>query len=214
MDCAPGWPNSRRCSTNARPKPIGSIASSTCSRPTTGSRSARCTSSWTQLELDIAEAELGELSKNGGRRRRPGRAPAPSPVPPESAPRFTSDAVRKLFRDVAKAIHPDFADDEHTRDRRHALMIEANRAYALRDAEQLRRILEVWERSAEAVQGSDPEATRLRLERRLAQIEEHLDTVRSRSGGVAGLAVVRAEDHGGQGRRPGTRISWRTWSSA
>ncbi len=94
---------------------------------------------------------------------------------PSRAPRFTSDAVRKLFRDVARIIHPDLAGDEHTRDRRHALMIQANRAYAMRDEEQLRRILESWERSPEAVQGSDPAATRLRLERRLAQIEEHLD---------------------------------------
>ena len=32
------------------------------------------------------------------------------------------------------------------------------------------------ERSPEAVEGSDPAATRLRLERRLAQIEDHLET--------------------------------------
>jgi hypothetical protein len=54
-------------------------------------------------------------------------------------------------------------------------MIEANRAYALRDEEQLRRILEAWERSPEAVQGSDPAAAQLRLERRQAQIEEQLE---------------------------------------
>lgn len=136
-----------------------------------------------QLELDIAEAELGELSKRlaeGGDAGEGGdgnvRASATlSPAPSEPPPRFTSDAVRKLFRDVARAVHPDLADDEHTRDRRHALMIEANRAYAQRDAEQLRRILEAWERSPEAVQGSDPAAIRLRLERRLAQITEHVD---------------------------------------
>ena len=136
------------------------------------------------LELDIAEAELGELSKNldedggrsGGARRRAAKdGAAPSPGRPEPAPRFTSDAVRKLFRDVAKSIHPDLAHDEHARDRRHALMIEANRAYALRDEEQLRKILEAWERSPEAVKGSDPAAARLRLERRLAQIEEELE---------------------------------------
>ena len=127
-----------------------------------------------ELELDIAEAELGELSKKvaqGGARG----SVTPSPAPPEPASRFTSDAVRKLFRDVARAIHPDLARDEHARDRRHTLMIEANQAYALRDPEQLRRILEAWERSPEAVQGSDPAAVRLRLERRLAQIEEQLD---------------------------------------
>ena len=54
-------------------------------------------------------------------------------------------------------------------------MIEANRAYALGDEEQLRVILQAWERSPEAVPGSDPDAMRLRLVRRIAQIEEQLD---------------------------------------
>lgn len=129
-----------------------------------------------KLEFAIAEAELGELSKqveDGG------TAPGPSPAeePPAPAPRFTSDAVRKLFRDVAKAIHPDLARDDHTRDRRHSLMVEANRAYALGDEEQLRWILEAWQRSPEAVQGSDQDATRLRLVRRISQIEEQLETL-------------------------------------
>jgi hypothetical protein len=126
------------------------------------------------LELDIAEVELGELSKLVAEGR-PGGKPAPATAPPETTARFTSDAVRKLFRDVARMIHPDLADD-HTRDRRHALMVEANRAYALRDEAELRRILDTWGRSPEAVQGSDDGAMRLRLERRLAQLEERLST--------------------------------------
>jgi hypothetical protein len=151
------------------------------------------------LEFDIAEAELGELERNAadseadtdaeggaedgaadaagrgrGARRRGARRAGATASRPEPAPRFTSDAVRKLFRDVAKTIHPDLAHDEHTRDRRHSLMIEANRAYALRDEEQLRRILEAWERSPEAVRGNDPTSMRLRLERRLRQIEGEL----------------------------------------
>jgi hypothetical protein len=125
------------------------------------------------LELEIAEIELGELSRRvkdgtGGAGERP------ATVRSEALPRFTSDAARRLFRDVAKAVHPDLARDEATRDRRHALMIEANRAYALGDEEQLRSILDAWERSPEAVQGGDPEAMRLRLGRRIAQIEEEL----------------------------------------
>lgn len=123
------------------------------------------------IELQIAEAELGELSKRLGEDAAGPRRPA-RPAP---APRLTSDAVRKLFRDVAKAIHPDLAGDEAARDRRHTLMIEANRAYASGDEEQLRIILQAWENSPEAVVGSDPESMRLRLVRRIAQIEEHLE---------------------------------------
>jgi hypothetical protein len=128
-----------------------------------------------KLELEISEAELGEWSTP--LKNQPS-GPSESPTAgPAALPRYTSDAARKLFRDVAKAIHPDLARDEAARDRRHALMIEANRAYALGDEEQLRIILDAWQRSPEAVQGSDPEAIRLRLVRRIAQIEDELEAI-------------------------------------
>jgi hypothetical protein len=127
-----------------------------------------------ELDRAIAEAELGEIAKRlETERDDPGASPPASR--PESPARFTSDAVRRLFRDVAKTIHPDLARDELTRDRRHALMVEANRAYALGDEDRLRWILQAWERSPEAVQGSDPDATRLRLARRIEQIEHELN---------------------------------------
>jgi len=128
-----------------------------------------------RLELALAEAELGILTE------RLGEAPSADAIPsvPEPQPRYTTDAVRKLFRDVAKAIHPDLTRDEVARDRRHSLMIEANRAYALGDEEQLRAILEKWERSPEAVEGTDTDAMRLRIVRRIAQIEEQLDMLAS-----------------------------------
>lgn len=130
-----------------------------------------------EIEAAIDEAEAGVHADNP-------KKPAPSAMPIsddariEVAPKFTSDAVRKLFRDVAKAIHPDLADD-HTRDRRHVLMIEANRAYALGDEERLRSILDAWKNSPEAVSGSDAEAMRLRLTRRITQIEEQLEACAS-----------------------------------
>jgi len=135
-----------------------------------------------QLELDIAEAELGILaSHSAARAPRPdatadGR-PATPPASAElsAAPRFTSDAVRKLFRDVARAVHPDLAQDELARERRHAIMAAANLAYALGDEHELRRILRGWEQSPDQVQGVDEAAIRLRFERRLAQIHELLE---------------------------------------
>ncbi len=126
-----------------------------------------------ELERAIAEAELGEISKRVAEGAAGPTAPAESEAEP--APRFTSDAVRRLFRDVAKTIHPDLAQDDSTRDRRHTLMAEANRAYALGDEDRLRWVLQAWERSPEAVLAGDPDATRLRLTRRIEQIDEELE---------------------------------------
>ncbi len=128
-----------------------------------------------RLELDLAEAELGILTERLGDTAEPPGDPAAERLEPQ--PRFTSDAVRRLFRDVAKAIHPDLTRDDAARDRRHSLMIAANRAYALGDEEQLRAILQAWERSPDAVQGTDQDAMRLRLERRIEQIEEQLQAL-------------------------------------
>jgi hypothetical protein len=126
-----------------------------------------------ELERKIAEAELGELSKAVADAGGDPHAPI-AERPSEPQTRYTSDAVRRLFRDVAKIVHPDLARDEITRDRRHALMIEANKAYALGDEERLRWILHAWESSPEAVQDTDPDAARLRILRRISQLEEEL----------------------------------------
>ncbi len=140
-----------------------------------------------RLELDLAEAELGILKDRLG--DTPEAPPDTAAAPEEAQPRFTSDAIRKLFRDVAKAIHPDLAGDAATRDRRHSLMVDANRAYALGDEEQLRAILEAWERSPEAVHGSDEHAMRLRLIRRLDQIEEELQALAAELASLTGTSL-------------------------
>jgi hypothetical protein len=155
-----------------------------------------------RLELALAEAELGEISKRVAEAGGP--EPPPAAARPEPQPRFTSDAVRKLFRDVAKAIHPDLARDEGTRERRHSLMIEANRAYAIGDEEQLRAILQKWDRSPEAVQGDNADAMRLRLVRRVAQIEEQLEGLASALAAVKESALwklkVMVDDEAAQGK--------------
>jgi len=127
-----------------------------------------------ELDHEIAELELAELTRQLGSEPT-GRPSSPAEEPSEPAPRFTSDAVRKLFRDVAKAIHPDLADTEHARQRRHTLMIEANRAYAIGDERRLRAILHAWETNAVAMPASDADAVRLQLLRRLGQIQDQLD---------------------------------------
>jgi len=128
-------------------------------------------------ELDIA-IELGEADSpppEADDVADDATAGSEEPRPrPEPASRFTSDAIRKLFRDVAKTIHPDLAHDSGTRDRRHALMVEANRAYAMGDFEKLRQILDAWHGSPDAVTGSGPEVVRERLVRRIAEVAAQL----------------------------------------
>lgn len=53
--------------------------------------------------------------------------------------------LKRIFRQLAKTIHPDLALDGPARYRRHSLMAEANRAYAERDEDRLRLILSRWE---------------------------------------------------------------------
>jgi uncharacterized coiled-coil protein SlyX len=135
-----------------------------------------------ELERAIDEAERAvtgpapeEAPEEASAPAEPAEGSQPAEAPPrDPLPRFTSDAVRTLFRDVARAIHPDLAADDPARDRRHTLMVEANRAYELGDAERLRAILEGWQRSPDAVQGRDLAAMRQRLERRITQLEDQL----------------------------------------
>lgn len=107
------------------------------------------------------------------------------------SPSAPSSNLRRIFRDLAKTIHPDLARDEPARCRRHSLMAEANRAYAERDEDRLRLILRVWERSPEAILGDDPEANRLRLERRVAELGERLLELEAELADLRGSAIAR-----------------------
>ena len=59
--------------------------------------------------------------------------------------RFTpSESLKKLYREVAKSVHPDLANDEEERVRRQRFMAEANKAYEEGDEVRLESILRKW----------------------------------------------------------------------
>ena len=64
-----------------------------------------------------------------------------------------SDDLKKLYRDVARHLHPDLATDEEDRVRRHGFMADVNQAYEEEDESRLRAILLEWESNPEAVEG-------------------------------------------------------------
>ncbi len=118
----------------------------------------------------------------------------------QSAP---SDMLKRVFRDLARTIHPDLAQDDAARFRRHSLMAEANRAYAERDHDRLLLILRKWELSPEAVTGDDPESARLRVTRKTVQIEERLVAIDAEFIELRNSAIARLKHKIDDTRRQG-----------
>jgi len=85
-----------------------------------------------------------------------------------------SPEMKRVYREVAKRIHPDLTSDRRDRSKRQHLMAEANRAYELGDQERLVRILTEYEHSPEAVEGEGAGAELVRVIRRVSQARSRL----------------------------------------
>lgn len=82
--------------------------------------------------------------------------------------------LKKLYRTVAKTVHPDYAVDDEDRALRERAMAEANAAYESGDAERLKAILEDWESRPEAVSGDGTGAELVRVIRAVSAVEARL----------------------------------------
>lgn len=88
-----------------------------------------------------------------------------------------SPEIKRLYREVAKRIHPDLTADDADRARRQELMAEANKAYQRSDEKGLGKILEKYESSPEAVQGDGAGAELIRVIRKLSQMKTRLGEI-------------------------------------
>jgi len=139
-------------------------------------------------ELDRIEAEIADLHvKINPRDTEAQERVTSARAKAEESARSTSDALRqekkkfvpsdeikKLYREIAKRIHPDLTTDPKERERRTRLMAVANSAYEKGDEERLRAILRDWEASPEAIKGDGPGADLVRTIRKIAQVEKRL----------------------------------------
>lgn len=101
--------------------------------------------------------------------------------------------LKRMFRELARTIHPDMGRDDAARYRRHSLMAEANRAYAERDLDRLRLILRTWERSPEAILGDDPDANRERLQRRIEELRDRRTAIEREMSELRDSAIGRLQ---------------------
>src|SRR5918998_1284686 len=99
-----------------------------------------------------------------------------------------SEALKRLYHEVARRLHPDLAADGRERPLRTRLMAEANRAFAAGDATRLQALLLEWEASPDSVTGRGTEAELDRVGRSIAWIEERLRAI------VAELRALRRSD--------------------
>jgi hypothetical protein len=91
-----------------------------------------------------------------------------------------SEDLKKLYREIAKRIHPDLTTDEKERVRRNEIMAEANRAYEEGDEAKLRAILEEWESSPDTVKGEGVGAELVRVIRKVHQVQNRLAEIENR----------------------------------
>jgi hypothetical protein len=121
------------------------------------------------------------------------------------APDFTpSPDLKRLFREAAKRIHPDFAKDPDDLERRTRFMGEANRAYEAGDAEALQRILDEYQDGADRVEGEGIGAELIRIIRQISQAKDRVSAIEKDLAALRqseiGLLKTQAERQEQQGR--------------
>ena len=121
-----------------------------------------------------------------------------------SAAFVPDDDLRRLFRELARLVHPDRAGDAEDRERRHEFMAEATRAYRHGDAELIERLLEQWRGNETPVNDSTLTARHARVDRRLRWTRYRMATLDARmarmnSTAIAGL-MRRDESARNEGR--------------
>lgn len=133
-----------------------------------------------EVEAQIAEAQARREPRDFEAQEQATRARAQAQESSETAraiaepkPKST-ESLKKLFREVAKRIHPDLAANDTDRARRQKLMAEANLAYENGDEVKLRSILADWETSPDIVEGEGVGAELIRVIRKIAQIQKRL----------------------------------------
>ena len=88
-----------------------------------------------------------------------------------------SENLKKLFRQVAKKIHPDLASDEKEKNRRHELMAKLNLAYDRLDEEAIHAVLSEWEAGHHPEKNETLGTQLVKIVRQVGQIKKRLSRI-------------------------------------
>jgi hypothetical protein len=120
------------------------------------------------------QAKKREPSKARTRSKSKSAAVKPAPAPPAPPAFNPAESLKKLYRDVAKSLHPDLADSEESRTHRHGFMIRVNQAYEAGDQAALLAVFHEWEHAPESVEGKGAAADLVRAIRKIDWCEQRL----------------------------------------
>lgn len=140
-----------------------------------------------ELEARIAEVEAKQVPENEDAQQRAEQARARANESAGAAQQVElkaagqkfkpSDSVKKLFRELARLIHPDLVLGTEDKAHRHEVMAKANKAYEDGDENLLAKILDDWQNSPDAVEGEDTAANLVRVIRKIAIAKSRLSEV-------------------------------------
>lgn len=102
-----------------------------------------------------------------------------------------SQEARRLFLELARRIHPDFAGDEDERRRRHELMAEATLAYRENDDRRLQWLLEHWLAESDPIRGFGQHSQWSRTNRQIAWVRHRIRELQYGLGRLHSSPVAR-----------------------
>ncbi|MFP4192801.1 MAG: J domain-containing protein [Candidatus Hydrogenedentota bacterium] len=120
-------------------------------------------------EAEQAQAQAGESAREYESAQ---AKPPPRPPKPE-----VEEDVRAPYRQLAKQVHPDKADDEVSIPVRTRLMAALNEARENNDIERMHEIQREWDARPESVSGDTVAARLERLNRAIAHLRERLAAI-------------------------------------
>ena len=116
------------------------------------------------------------------------------------------DSARLLFLALARQVHPDLAEDEDERRRRHEVMSEATLAYRNNDQRRLQWLIEHWQMQCEPILGIGPAPLWRRTNRQIAWVRYRIREVQHSLAQLHASSIAYIMEREAQARLSGINL--------